>query len=36
MTNLMILKHTHVSKFYTEQNNVAKVIKYLKKKCNEH
>jgi hypothetical protein len=35
MTNLTILKHTHVSKFNTEQNNVAKVI-YLKKKCNKH
>jgi hypothetical protein len=24
MTNLMILKHTHVSKFSAENNNVAK------------
>jgi hypothetical protein len=35
MTNLMILKYTHVSKFNTEQNNVVEVIKYLKRKCNE-
>jgi hypothetical protein len=26
MTNLMTLKHTHVSKFNTEHNNVAKII----------
>jgi hypothetical protein len=30
MTNLMIMTHTHVSKFNIEQNNAAKVIKYLK------
>jgi hypothetical protein len=30
MTNLMILKYTHVSIFSTEENNMAKIIKYLK------
>jgi hypothetical protein len=27
MTNLMILKHTHVSKFNTEHSNMAKIMK---------
>jgi hypothetical protein len=30
MTKFMILKHTNVSEFNTEQNNMTKVIKYLK------
>jgi hypothetical protein len=30
MTNTIILKHTHVFKFNTEQNNIAKITKQLK------
>jgi hypothetical protein len=30
MTNLITLKHTHVSKFNIEQNNMAQIKKLLK------